>query len=1268
MKKIYTLFAALLLFKVNLFAQSGLGEIRGKILDAKTKKPLDYVSVTLKLNGVTKASTLTDDDGNFIIKTLQPGSYDLFATYIGYLNQTITGVNVTADEIRFVNFSMTKSEEGQTLKEVVVEYKKPLVDPGGVKGETKSSKEIMALGTRSFNAIAGTTLGVDSRGGGTPNFRGARSEGTAYYIDGVRVQAGSINVPQNAIDQIQVITGGTPAQYGDFIGGAISITTKAPTKNFTRAFEYITASPFAGYLDYTHYNQFQTVISGPLKVINKGRGDQEKVLIGFLFSGAVTYARDGRPPAVDLYKVKDEKLAELKERPLVPGPGGTLFFAGEFLTKNDLERVRFRQNAQTFSADINGNFNYQPTNNINIRVGYFGNHSRNRNYSHFHSLMNYENNPLVLNYTGRFYVQFTQTFKKNTEDGANKEEKKSVISNAFYTARASYEISYGESMDANFGRDIFRYGHIGRFTTYQAPNFTRVVKGFGERPDSFLLENGTYIYLTNYFRQTGFRDTAVLFEQGPDNRIRGNYTKNVLDYFGARNITNVNTLRSLNGLINGDNPNGIYSNMWGNVGQLIAGSYGKSMAETYTAYVMSEFSIAPRSNPKAKHDIQFGMTFEQQFRRSYSIGGNGLWALMRLYQNRQFSGMDSTSSRLVFDANGVFQDTVFLNRKIVAADQTNFDRNLRRKLIAEGATDALGRPITEQTFLDINSYDPSTFSIDMFSADELLNNGNSVVSYFGYDHMGNIVRGKPNIDAFLTQRDANGNFARLLPAYQPNYFAAWAQDKFVFKDLVVRLGVRVERFDANQPVLKDPYSMVPVYTVGEVKSSNNTNFAALKEQIPSVIGDDYVVYVNREPELQSSSGMSITGFRRGTNWFDRNGNPISDPQAIARAGNTNRNIPLLVDPENPQRPTAASFRDYIPDVRVLPRVWFSFPISTTSQFFGTYDILTQRPGTNVAQIDDYFFLQNRLNNAIANPDLRMTQVTDYEIGFRQQIGTDAALGIIASYREYRGLVQLFPYIQAWPNTYNTLSNIDFATVKSLGLEYNVRELGNISLNANYQLQFADGTGSNATSSGALIQVGLPSLRTVFPLDFDTRHTFKAIFDFHYKEGKDYNGPRVNGKNIFENAGFNFIFTAFSGRPYTRNLLPTPDGVQSGVVVRSPIVGTINGANMPPQYNVDLNVDKNFMFKQKRIDGSVTVYRLRTFLWVQNLFNVANVLSVFRYTGSAYNDGFLTSPQAQEQIRTATQQQAYIDLYNTRMLNPDRFLMPRLTRLGVALYF
>jgi hypothetical protein len=72
--------------------------------------------------------------------------------------------------------------------------------------------------------------------------------------------------------------------------------------------------------------------------------------------------------------------------------------------------------------------------------------------------------------------------------------------------------------------------------------------------------------------------------------------------------------------------------------------------------------------------------------------------------------------------------------------------------------------------------------------------------------------------------------------------------------------------------------------------------------------------------------------------------------------------------------------------------------------------------------------------------------------------------------------------------------------------------------------------------------------------------------------------------------------------------------------------------------------------------------------VQNLLNTANVTSVFRYTGSAYDDGFLASPASREQKETATNQQAYVDLYNTRMVNPDRFVLPRLTRLGLALYF
>jgi hypothetical protein len=152
------------------------------------------------------------------------------------------------------------------------------------------------------------------------------------------------------------------------------------------------------------------------------------------------------------------------------------------------------------------------------------------------------------------------------------------------------------------------------------------------------------------------------------------------------------------------------------------------------------------------------------------------------------------------------------------------------------------------------------------------------------------------VDDFL-----NDPAKRALPSYQPIYFAAWIQDKFVFKDLIMRVGLRLERFDANQPVLKDAYSTVPIYTVGEVKNAADQNIRDLAALIPNNMDNDFAVYVNRDPNQQVSSlsGAKLVGYRDGNRWFDGNGNPITDPQQIARDGKTNRNTPLLIDPNNP---------------------------------------------------------------------------------------------------------------------------------------------------------------------------------------------------------------------------------------------------------------------------------------------------------------------------------------------------------------------------------
>jgi hypothetical protein len=184
---------------------AGRGMIKGQIRDMSSKSALEYVSLTVKLNGVTKATCISDLDGQFEIKNLLPGTYDLYASYVGYKSTLIKEIEVSGEEVRFINFTMEQSY-GTTLSEVQVSYKKQLVDPGGVNGYATSSKEIMAMSSRSVNSMS-----VDAM----PSFRGARADATSYYIDGVRVSNVPAGNPSNAINQIDIISGGVPASLSD---------------------------------------------------------------------------------------------------------------------------------------------------------------------------------------------------------------------------------------------------------------------------------------------------------------------------------------------------------------------------------------------------------------------------------------------------------------------------------------------------------------------------------------------------------------------------------------------------------------------------------------------------------------------------------------------------------------------------------------------------------------------------------------------------------------------------------------------------------------------------------------------------------------------------------------------------------------------------------------------------------------------------------------------------------------------------------------------
>ena len=208
---------------------------------------------------------------------------------IGFSPQRITGVQLTTG---IINLDFKMVEDGKLLNEVVIkEYKIPIVKVDQTtQGQQFTSDQIAKMPLKDVNAIVATSAGISSQDGSTPAIKGSRSSGTDYYIDGIRVR-GSSTVPVNEIEQLQVVTGGMEAKYGDVVGGVISITTKGPAKKFTGGVELETSQ----YLDAFKYNFANINLSGPILTrtsVDKTGVKITEPLLGFRLSGQMRNTAD----------------------------------------------------------------------------------------------------------------------------------------------------------------------------------------------------------------------------------------------------------------------------------------------------------------------------------------------------------------------------------------------------------------------------------------------------------------------------------------------------------------------------------------------------------------------------------------------------------------------------------------------------------------------------------------------------------------------------------------------------------------------------------------------------------------------------------------------------------------------------------------------------------------------------------------------------------------------------------------------------------------
>lgn len=213
----------LLLLPLTLSAAPG---VKGKVIDGKTRNPLEYAHVILYMNNEVISEAMSETDGSFLFENLQAETdYMLIVRLVGYDVYSSTPVRTNGSVKDLGTIPMRQLEIG--LQEVEVVANKKQVVYKLDKRLIEASSNLLAAGGTAVDILENTpSIRVNAEG--EVSFRG--SSGFTVYIDGKpSIFSGTQaleQVPAYQIQNIEIIT--TPSAQYDTQGdtGIINIITK----------------------------------------------------------------------------------------------------------------------------------------------------------------------------------------------------------------------------------------------------------------------------------------------------------------------------------------------------------------------------------------------------------------------------------------------------------------------------------------------------------------------------------------------------------------------------------------------------------------------------------------------------------------------------------------------------------------------------------------------------------------------------------------------------------------------------------------------------------------------------------------------------------------------------------------------------------------------------------------------------------------------------------------------------------------------------------
>ncbi len=286
-----TVLAGLVLTAASLSAQISTAKVEGTVRDKDTGNPLQGVQVIIE---GTRLGNITNADGYYFILNVPPGRRNITFNFTGYQKTTVAEQLVLAGQTITVNANLSSTVV--QMEGITVEGESEILAP---RDNTVSKSRLTANNLTEMPVTVLEDLMAQQPGvvlGGSDalargfRIRGSRIGQEVMMVDGMpaknqtalinRSDGGSLT-PENgaqgqdtsplefspeSVEEIDIITGGFQAEYGNTQGGIINIVTREGGPDLKGSVRLTTDQMNARTADYG-YNQLRANIGGPVALV-----------------------------------------------------------------------------------------------------------------------------------------------------------------------------------------------------------------------------------------------------------------------------------------------------------------------------------------------------------------------------------------------------------------------------------------------------------------------------------------------------------------------------------------------------------------------------------------------------------------------------------------------------------------------------------------------------------------------------------------------------------------------------------------------------------------------------------------------------------------------------------------------------------------------------------------------------------------------------------------------------------------------------------------